>query len=76
MERKLSLLDAYTQIPKRIGVMSMTKQIYKVVKYFDTYPEKIIESNVEYEYAKKMANVLNNRNKNSYISYKILKEEL
>ena len=23
MERKLSLLDAYTQIPKRIGVMSM-----------------------------------------------------
>ena len=76
MERKLSLLDAYTQIPKRIGVMSMTKQIYKVVKYFGTYPEKIIESNVEYEYAKKMANVLNNRNKNSYISYKILKEEL
>ena len=24
MERRLSLLDAYTQIPKRIGVMSMT----------------------------------------------------
>ena len=23
MERKLSILDAYTQIPKRIGVMSM-----------------------------------------------------
>ena len=56
--------------------MSMTKQMYKVVRYFDTYPEKIIESNVEYEYAKKMASVLNNRNKNSYISYEILKEEL
>lgn len=56
--------------------MSMTKRMYKVVRYFDTYPEKIIESNVEYEYAKKMASVLNNRNKNSYISYKILKEEL
>nr|CDL66462.1 unnamed protein product [uncultured bacterium] len=26
MERKLSLLDAYTQIPKRIGVMSMTRE--------------------------------------------------
>ena len=76
MERKLSLLDAYTQIPKRIEVMSMTKQMYKVVRYFDTYPEKIIESNVEYEYAKKMASILNNRNKNSYISYEILKEEL
>lgn len=76
MERKLSLLDAYTQIPKRIGVMSITKQMYKVVRYFDTYPEKIIESNVEYEYAKKMASVLNNRNKNSYILYEILKEEL
>ena len=76
MERKLSILDAYTQISKRIGVMSMTKQMYKVDRYFDTYPEKIIESNVEYEYAKKMASVLNNRNKNSYISYEILKEEL
>ena len=53
MERKLSLLDAYTKIPKRIGVMSMTREMYKVVKYFDTYSEKIIESNVEYEYAKK-----------------------
>ena len=74
MERKLSLLDAYTQIPKRIGVMSMTKQMYKVVRYFDTYPEKIIESNVEYEYAKKMASVLNNRNKKPYVTYEILKE--
>ena len=25
----------------------MTREMYKVVKYFDTYPEKIIESNVE-----------------------------
>ena len=56
--------------------MSMTKQMYKVVRYFDTYPEKIIESNVEYEYAKKMASILNNRNKDSYVSYEILKEEL
>lgn len=56
--------------------MSMEKEMYKVVRYFNTYPEKIIESNVEYEYAKKMASVLNNRNKNSYISYEILKEEL
>ena len=54
--------------------MSMTKQMYKVVRYFDTYPEKIIESNVEYEYAKKMTSVLNNRNKNSYVTYEILKE--
>ena len=53
MERKLSILDAYTQIPKRIGVMSMTKQMYKVVRYLYTYPEEIIKSNVEYEYAKK-----------------------
>ena len=53
MERKLSILDAYTQIPKRIRVMSMTREMYKVVKYFYTYPEKIIESNVEYDYAKK-----------------------
>ena len=74
MERKLSILDAYTQIPKRIGVMSMTKQMYKVVRYFDTYPEKIIESNVEYEYAKKMASVLNKRNKKPYVTYEILKE--
>lgn len=54
--------------------MSMTKQMYKVVRYFDTYPEKIIESNVEYEYAKKMASVLNNRNKKPYVTYEILKE--
>ena len=74
MERKLSILDAYTRIPKRIGVMSMTKQMYKVVRYFDTYPEKIIESNVEYEYAKKMKSVLNNRNKKPYVTYEILKE--
>ena len=40
MERKLSILDANTQIPKRIGVMSITKEMYKVVRYFDTYPEK------------------------------------
>lgn len=31
----------------------MTREMYKVVRYFDTYPEKIIESNVEYEYVKK-----------------------
>ena len=29
MERKLSILDAYTQIPKRIGVMSMTREEVK-----------------------------------------------
>ena len=40
MERKLSILDAYTQITKRIGVMSMTREMHKVVRYFDTYPEK------------------------------------
>lgn len=76
MERKLSLLDAYTQIPKRIGVMSMTKKMYKVVKYLYTYPEQIIKSNVEYEYAKKLASVLNKYNKNLYVTYAILKEEL
>ena len=54
--------------------MSMTKQMYKVVRYFDTYPEKIIESNVEYEYAKKLASVLNKRNKKPYVTYEILKE--
>lgn len=32
--------------------MSMTKEMYKVVKYTYTYPEEIIKSNVEYEYAK------------------------
>lgn len=31
----------------------MTKEMYKVVRCFDTYPEKIIKSNIEYEYAKK-----------------------
>ena len=31
----------------------MTEKYYKVVRYFDTYPEKVIESNVEYKYAKK-----------------------
>ena len=29
MERKLSILDAYTRIPKRIGVMSMTREEVK-----------------------------------------------
>ena len=43
--------------------MSMTREMYKVVRYLDTYPEKIIESNVEYKYAKKLASVLNKRNK-------------
>ena len=52
----------------------MTREMYKVVRYFDTYPEKIIESNVEYEYAKKMASVLKNRNKKPHVTYEILKE--
>ena len=29
MERKLSILDAYTQIPKRIGVMSIAREEVK-----------------------------------------------
>lgn len=33
--------------------MSMTKKMYKVVRYLYTYPKEIIKSNVEYEYAKK-----------------------
>lgn len=53
----------------------MTEKYYKVVRYFDTYPEKVIESNVEYKYAKKMASVLNERNKKPYVTYEILKEE-
>ena len=52
----------------------MTKQMYKVVRYLYTYPEEIIKSNVEYEYAKKMASVLNKRNKKPYVTYEILKE--
>lgn len=42
--------------------------------YFDTYPVKVIESNVEYKYAKKMASVLNKRNKKPYVTYEIQKE--
>lgn len=53
----------------------MVRELYKVVLYFDTYPEKVIESNVEYEYAKKMANILNKRNKKPHVTYEILKEE-
>lgn len=52
------------------------KKMYKVVKYLYTYPEQIIKSNVEYEYAKKLASVLNKYNKNLYVTYAILKEEL
>ena len=37
-------------------------------------PKKTIESNVEYKYAKKMASVLNKRNKKPYVTYEILKE--
>ena len=33
MERKLSLLDAYTQVPKRIGVMSNLKMV--VAEFID-----------------------------------------
>lgn len=54
--------------------MSMTKKMYKVVRYLYTYPKEIIKSNVEYEYAKKMASVLNKHNKNLYVTYAILKE--
>lgn len=53
----------------------MTKKLYKVVLYFDTYPERIIESNIEYEYAEKMVRVLNKRNKKPHVTYEILKEE-
>lgn len=53
----------------------MTEEYYKVVRYFDTYPEKVIESNVGYRYAKKIASVLNNRNKKLNVTYEILKEE-
>ena len=35
MERKLSLLDAYTKIPKRIGVMSMTRE--EAIKYIESW---------------------------------------
>ena len=52
----------------------MTRELYKVVMCFDEHPIKVIESNVEYKYAKKMASVLNKRNKNPYITYEILKE--
>lgn len=40
MERKLSLLDAYTQIPKRIGVMSMAREeaLKKMQAFIDFFP--------------------------------------
>ena len=43
--------------------------------YFDAYPVKVIESNVEYKYAKKISSVLNERNKKPHVAYKILKEK-
>lgn len=52
----------------------MSKEYYKVVRYFGASPEKVIESNVEYRYAKKIANVLNKRNKKPNVTYEILKE--
>lgn len=52
----------------------MREGYYKVVRYFNTLPEKVIESNVEYRYAEKIANVLNRRNKKPNVTYEILKE--
>ena len=47
----------------------MSEEYYKVVRYFGASPEKVIESNVEYRCAKKIANVLNKRNKKPYVTY-------
>ena len=54
MERKLSILDAYTQIPKRIGVMSMTREEVKYaskdyVNYLHDKQEYHNEKYTEYD---------------------------
>lgn len=46
---------------------------YKVVRYFDTYPEKIIHPNLSEKEAEKIAQDLNNKNHSPNVKY-IVKE--
>lgn len=51
----------------------MEEKIYKVVRYFDTYPDGIVQSNLDYQSAKKLSSELNKNNKRPYIEYLVIK---
>lgn len=47
----------------------MEDKKYKFVRYFDDYPDGLVESNLDYDSAEKLANELNNKNKRHLVEY-------
>lgn len=47
---------------------------YNVLRYYGRYPYAIIEENLDYETATKVADKLNRENREEYVEYKIQKQ--
>lgn len=47
--------------------------MYNVLRYYGRYPYAIIEKNLDYETASKVADQLNRENREEYVEYKVKK---
>ena len=50
------------------------KQMYNVLRYYGRYPYAIMDENLDYETATKVADKLNRENREEYVEYKIKKQ--
>lgn len=51
-------------------------KLYKVVRYFDSYPDGLVKSNLDYETAKKLADELNSRNNRYLVEYLVRNDNI
>lgn len=49
-------------------------KLYNVLRYYGRYPYAIIDENLDYETATKVADRLNKENDEEYVKYKIKKQ--
>lgn len=51
----------------------MEEKTYKVVRYFDTYPDGVMKSGLDYQSAKKLADEYNRSNNRYLVTYEVRK---
>lgn len=51
----------------------MEEKIYKVVRYFDTYPDGVIKDRIDYQSAQKLADEYNQNNNRYLVTYEVIK---